>query len=600
MATTGESVWKSLIARQKVIETPFSEVKDCYLSFSFGKWIRFTTKAVPIRDFQLRDYEFNLSSRIRPVVYLHFRFRRVLDIRARSVGFRLVWPYYWVARNGVQVCKFPFRSIIQVRVLSGPDSGKYVKVRVIYLRTPLVLKRKFRVITMSPAKLFNLSLITPILWPRTGVTPVAKVVKRREPFARKTFFPRPNPEVKTVSRTNATEFFGTPYSETAGSYETFRRAWTGTTTPGFGGMRASLLPVNPHTVNLVKTNWSDGYDLRRTYASPSTTYSNAWGAYLFPFTAAPISQSESLFLDCENAAIANLNWKANAGIQANVALTLAEYRQFGSMVASTANRITKSIKALKRGQFSKAADALFDGSFKMQGTTTRGYSIKPGNPSKGKSLARNWLELQYGWKPLLSDALEGSRTLVSYLENAGRTQEVLGSATRSRVGQNGIKGPIPTASDIGFQIASTMVRCKFGVTFQIRPDNFSFLSQFGFTNPINLVWELLPYSFVVDWFLPIGPWLESFSAPHSVEFLDGYKTRFGKRYLALEVSHNGSMPGALGSELRAYAMRTQLSVTLDRSKLLAWPTQRFPQLKNPFSNAHILNALALMRVAFRD
>jgi hypothetical protein len=395
------------------------------------------------------------------------------------------------------------------------------------------------------------------------------------------------------------EAFGQPYSEVGQAYEVYRRAWTGTVTPGFGGLKKAQLPVNPHTVDLAKTTWTPGYDLRRTYANPLTTYTNAWGAYLYPFTRSPVTQLDPFWVDVENAAISKLNAAANAGIQANVALTMAEYRQFGSMVASTASRLTKSILALKKGQFTKAADALFDGSFKMQGTTSRGFAIKPGNPTKSKSLARNWLELQYGWKPLLNDAREAARSLIAYAEDAKQSQSVIGSATRSRVFKTGIKGPVPTAASIGQEIGTVMLRCKFGITFKTDLNNFSLLSRLGFTNPINLVWELLPYSFVVDWFLPLGPYFESMSAPHSVLFEKGYKTRFGKQYLALDVSHNGPMPGALASELRSFAARTQLSVTLNRSILLGWPTARFPRLKNPLSEIHILNALALMRVAFK-
>jgi len=31
----------------------------------------------------------------------------------------------------------------------------------------------------------------------------------------------------------------------------------------------------------------------------------------------------------------------------------------------------------------------------------------------------------------------------------------------------------------------------------------------GLTNPEMVMWELLPYSFVADWFIPIGDWMEA-------------------------------------------------------------------------------------------
>jgi len=604
MATVGETRWKELIARRIVTEDLFAEVRGCYLSFSFGPWTRFFTKEVPIRDFFLGEYEFPVSSRMRPGVYLHFRLKVPYMRASRSVKFRLVWPHYWITRKGVLFCVFPRSAAVQLKILAGPDSGKYKKVKKFFLSSSPMTRQSRFTLTLTPLKLFNLSLTTPLLKPvsvSTGESPRVSVLKVKTPYARKLGTPRPNPEAKYKTFFYASEYANPwqNYQESAVEREVHRRSWTGVTTPGFGGRTKFQLPDNPHTVDMYTTKLSDGYDLRRTYANPTTTFANGWGPDIFTFQSAPVGQNDPFFLDCENAAISRLNSQANAGIQANLAQTMGEYRQFGSMVKSTANRLVKSIRALKRGQFSKAADALFDGSFNMQGVYSRNR-IRPGNPTKSKSLARNWLELQYGWKPLLHDAYEGARSLFQFLEEAGRTQTVLGTAVRNRITPFKIFGPASQSVPVGREIVNTFLQTKFGVTYQIRPDNFSALAQFGFTNPINLIWELLPYSFVVDWFLPIGPFLESVSGPHSVEFIKGYKTRFGRRYNALDVNFSGPMPGAPSVEYRAFQQSSRLSITLSRTVLLGWPTARFPQLKNPLSEMHILNALALLRVAFRD
>jgi hypothetical protein len=53
----------------------------------------------------------------------------------------------------------------------------------------------------------------------------------------------------------------------------------------------------------------------------------------------------------------------------------------------------------------------------------------------------------------------------------------------------------------------------------IRDASLKQLSQLGITNPALLVWELIPYSFVIDWLIPVGDFLSSLDALVGVENL---------------------------------------------------------------------------------
>lgn len=48
------------------------------------------------------------------------------------------------------------------------------------------------------------------------------------------------------------------------------------------------------------------------------------------------------------------------------------------------------------------------------------------------------------------------------------------------------------------------------------------IQQLGLDDPLGLIWELTPYSFVVDWFLPVGQWLSSFRSIKGLTFQGGY------------------------------------------------------------------------------
>jgi hypothetical protein len=264
------------------------------------------------------------------------------------------------------------------------------------------------------------------------------------------------------------------------------------------------------------------------------------------------------------------------------------------MIARNAIRIASSMRALRRGQFSQAVDALFENS------RPKGVSIRKGNLSKSKSLANNWLELQYGWKPLLSDIDESMRGLAGYMAGSSSYQKVTGVANKALKAGGLISGPVQGALPaVGFTSHQSMYSCRFGCEYKVVNHQTAFLSQLGFTNPINLLWEILPYSFVVDWFIPIGPYLESLSAPHGLEFVRGYKTLFGRKYTTRCSAYSGKMPGAVTSEFRCFGDQDRMSVVLERTSLSAWPVQSFPTFKNPFSTTHALNAIALLRQSFR-
>jgi hypothetical protein len=336
-----------------------------------------------------------------------------------------------------------------------------------------------------------------------------------------------------------------------------------------------------------------GYDLRKKKPGFGTSYTNAWNCSAYPFVAPTMLSSDTDFTMVENKALRKLNERANLGVQANMAQNIAQYSQTTNMIANTAKRLVGSITALKRGKFALAGEYLFESrSGKGPMTSMKGLS-------RSKSLANNWLELQYGWKPLLSDVDASMRILADYLIKARNFQQVRGSAFVGKETSYPKFGPVATTPHVGHEYDRRLYSVRFGVRYKVDSPTYNLLSQFGFTNPINLAWEILPYSFVVDWFLPIGPYLESMSAPHGLEFISGFKTRFGRQNTTTDVSFHGTMPGDSTADLRVFMERDRERVIFVRSKLSAYPTQKFPQFKNPFSTVHAANAIALLRQAFR-
>jgi hypothetical protein len=62
----------------------------------------------------------------------------------------------------------------------------------------------------------------------------------------------------------------------------------------------------------------------------------------------------------------------------------------------------------------------------------------------------------------------------------------------------------------------------------------------GLTNPALVAWELVPYSFVIDWFLPIGNWLTAIAPLVGITPQDVFRTVFSEE--------TGETGGASNSE----------------------------------------------------
>jgi hypothetical protein len=120
-------------------------------------------------------------------------------------------------------------------------------------------------------------------------------------------------------------------------------------------------------------------------------------------------------------------------------------------------------------------------------------------------LADNWLELQYGWLPLLKDA-EAAAIMLSHHLNVPMRQSY-----RVRIMRG--EDPPPRITQVGYlptQTATGKAEFRHTRVLIARVEEKGSIPQLlGLTNPELIAWELVPYSFVADWFIPIGQWMEA-------------------------------------------------------------------------------------------
>lgn len=166
----------------------------------------------------------------------------------------------------------------------------------------------------------------------------------------------------------------------------------------------------------------------------------------------------------------------------NLAVNAAQGRQLVDMVASNLRKMTRSLVALKRGDFATAARQL-------------GVSTKKKSALKTTDISGRWLELQYGWLPSLSDTFEAAKAFEA-ISNGPRTMRVSSAKKRSRT----------TTESNGIVLWGWDSHSSYRISVELA-EEMEAERQLGLTDPLSVVWELTPYSFVLDWFLPIGEYL---------------------------------------------------------------------------------------------
>jgi len=490
----------------------------------------------------------------------------------------------------------PYRVPLETIFLPNDDAHS-LTLHIVYSRyfwgrkpVRVIFRAKFRVrLVTSGALIFSPSftLDLPKFVRLARLSVFERVLRPKGSSFNRSSNVRPSPEVKTSSVYSVRWREGLGFdSESNIPYDTYRRTWSGSRTPGFRTLKKRALPVNPHHVLLVTQNRSSMYAEK---SIPTLPGNRSWTLGDFcDWASLHLPRTVSHDDNCTNLAVKRVIQRTESGIEGNIAQDVVQLGQTVRVITDAAERITTAVHATRKGNIPVAVDVLWHG---------RSPKFKKGKePDHGATAANNWLALQYGWKPLLQD-IQGSMEALARLNLADSSvREVTASAKMRTHLKEDITDDLYHTTTIGHLSIVQESRCKIGLKYRVENHLRAFLAQTGFTNPINLAWEVLPYSFVVDWFLPIGPYLESLTAFDGLEFWEGYQTNFTRQNIFGVADFTGTLAPYAVVYKGEYSSET---VKLDREKLFTFPRLSYPKLKNPFSVDHSLNAIALMRSAFK-
>lgn len=254
--------------------------------------------------------------------------------------------------------------------------------------------------------------------------------------------------------------------------------------------------------------------------------------------------------------------------KANLAESLVTYKQTVDMFASTASSLFKALIHAKRGQW---------------GAIPKDFGL-----GKKGGAAGHFLQFQYGWKPLMQDIHD----LYEDVRDAGKPKSLLITARRVVRGNHSYKQKSTRLFE--GRVADWTTTSSYSTTCHLTGKLSDIWlrrgTQYGLNNPAALAWELVPWSFVVDWAMPIGNVLQAFTAPAGLDFVSGYTSARiqGRRIASISGPNVG--PAVQGSPSEHMTER----FSFRRDALPGWPSP-LPYVKSPLSTTHTLNALALLR-----
>lgn len=274
----------------------------------------------------------------------------------------------------------------------------------------------------------------------------------------------------------------------------------------------------------------------------------------------------------------------------NLGQVISERHQTIALFASTARRIATAAYSFRKGNWQAACEHLGYRPSRKQRARLQQAKILFSKDQR-QLLANSILEVQYGIRPLLSDVYGAAQHLAerTYMNNDRNTFVVSATAfsqgSRSRQKNVTIRGQY-TSGQVTLPLTmlyTKTYRTKKRVYFRVSSPLARELNQLGLTNPAVLAWEAMPWSFVVDWIVPIGNWLANLTATTGLSFVAGMTTKEWDRTCRYFTSVSESKHNYHNYE---------------RIRDTGFPVPSLPRLKNPLGVDHIVNSIALLQGAF--
>lgn len=168
--------------------------------------------------------------------------------------------------------------------------------------------------------------------------------------------------------------------------------------------------------------------------------------------------------------------------------TLAEYKSAHQMFMKRGTQLLRGWTYLKQGKFRRFLETF--GIKPKRGASKRRFN-------KPKEASGLWLEYWMGWAPTVGD-LHASALVM--------TQVVPGTTIRAAGGM-----PIRVTDPYGRWQAAGKTVCLLQGEVEVTNPNLALASQLGLINPVSIMYNLMPWSWMLGWFVNFSQVINAFS-----------------------------------------------------------------------------------------
>lgn len=270
--------------------------------------------------------------------------------------------------------------------------------------------------------------------------------------------------------------------------------------------------------------------------------------------------------------------------EAQALVSLGEGREAIQMILGARRSLFNKLRAFQSGAKKRA----------------RGRRTEAG---KKKAVAETWLEYSFGWAPLIGDVKNLANAAAATVGGSSRSFSVSGYGEDTNVLDQALQVNMGFGGMVGNALClrrdRAVSRCWYKGAMNVDvKDPGRFTSQFGLTmdNWLPSIWELVPWSFAVDYFTGLGDFISSLTFPTSTL---RYYVRTRKHQVIRELYNptcsKSSYSHAIDLEYDATppeASAQSGSIVRDVPELLIrWPSLRIPGYKEAYINLAALGAL---------
>lgn len=209
------------------------------------------------------------------------------------------------------------------------------------------------------------------------------------------------------------------------------------------------------------------------------------------------------------------------GDQASLGATLGEWRSAQEMIVGRATQLVQGIKCAKRGDF-----------LGLKRVWGKHAGIRPRVRAAGGQV----LEYSFGWAPLVSDINTALEVVHNRLPPFKvKKRKAFTSKDKVVLSYGSVERVVELESFIGWELRAYL---------DIENPNTALAQSLGLVNLASVAWELVPNSYVIDYFFNVSDFLGSYTDKLGLRLLGQAKTekRILKNLVNSRWTPNGSYP----------------------------------------------------------